>query len=170
MMGHEWGNEETLRLFNVVDTYSKYLFVFAIPLAKQDGEYQVTGLTRSSAPAPGRGRGPQAKSDSLGWWTQQTALKRHDNLELNPQSNRAIEGAKRTLKQTLTSYSDAKRTKKWWFSKEILNQVLAVLDTSYHRNLGMGRSPYSVLTAKSLLKDRSNILKTQEFDAITGGM
>jgi hypothetical protein len=61
----------------------------------------------------------------------------------NPTANGAIERANRTLKQALTSYADAKGTKKSLSNADILEQVLAVLNTSYHRNLGMGRSPYS---------------------------
>jgi hypothetical protein len=39
--------------------------------------------------------------------------------------------------------------------------VLAVLNTSYHRNLGMGRSPYSVLTGKEPDKELSAKLKKE---------
>jgi hypothetical protein len=45
--------------------------------------------------------------------------------------------------------------------KEILEQVLAVLNTSFHRNLGMGRNPYSVLTGKEPDRELSAKLKAE---------
>jgi hypothetical protein len=47
----------------------------------------------------------------------------------------------------------AKGTKKSWSDADILEQVLAVLNTSFHRNLGVGRNPYSVFTGKEPDKD-----------------
>jgi hypothetical protein len=72
-----------------------------------------------------------------------------------------IERANRTLKQALTSYADAKGTKKSWNLPDILEQVLAVMNTSYHRNLGMGRTPYSVLTGKKPDREVSAKLKKE---------
>jgi transposase InsO family protein len=167
IMGDEWRNERFPQIFTAVDTYSKYLF--AIPLAKQDGDYQVRGLEALLKHLEDIGAPkPRLISSDNGFNNEEfrAALDKYNikgvfARSYNPQANGSIERANRTLKQALTSYADAKGTKKSWSDKEILDQVLAVLNTSYHRNLGMGRSPYSVLTGKEPDQELSSKLKKE---------
>jgi transposase InsO family protein len=164
--GDDWRNERYPQLFSAVDTYNKYLF--ATPLTKQDGEYQVRGLVALLKHLEDIGAPkPRVISSDKGFDSEefQEALKKHGTKQVlarsfDPPANGMIERANRSLKGALTSYSDAKSTRRSWSKKDILDQVLAVLKT-YHRNLGMGRSPYSVLTGKEPDKDLSNKFKTE---------
>jgi hypothetical protein len=109
IMGDEWKNENFRQIFTAVDTYSKYLY--AIPLKKQDGDYQVRGLEAlldhlSSIGAPK----PRVISSDNGFNNEEfrAALEKHNIKAVfarsyNPQANGAIERANRTLKQALTS-------------------------------------------------------------------
>jgi transposase InsO family protein len=166
-MGDAWRNERYPQIFTAVDTDSKFLF--AIPLAKQDGEYQVRGLEALLKHLEDIGAPkPRVISSDNGLNNEEyrEALEKHGIKGVfvrsyNPQANGLVERQNRTFKHALTSYADAKGMKKNWSDKEILQQVLAVLNSSYHRNLGMGRSPYSVLTGKEPDKELSAKLKKE---------
>jgi hypothetical protein len=154
-MVNEWRNKKYPQLFTAVDRYSGY--IFALPQAKQDGAYQVKWMVALLKHLETIGaREPRVISSGEEF---AEAMEKHNMKHVlarsyNPQANGAIERANRTLKQqALTSYADAHGTRKSWANKEILDQVLAVLNTSYRRKLGMGRNAYSVLTGKEPDKD-----------------
>jgi hypothetical protein len=109
IMGDEWRNEKYPQIFTAVDTYSKYLF--AILLAKQDGDYQVRGLEALLKHLEDIGAPkPRLISSDNGFNNEEfrAALDKHNIKAVfarsyNPQANGAIERGNRTLKQALTS-------------------------------------------------------------------
>jgi transposase InsO family protein len=115
IMGDEWRNEKYPQL-RPVDTYSKYLF--AIPLAKQDGEYQVRGLEallkhleEIGAPKPRLISSDRGFGEEFAEAIEKNGLKQVMARSYNPTANGTIERANRTLKQALMSYADAKGPK-----------------------------------------------------------
>jgi transposase InsO family protein len=152
VMGDKWRNEKYPQLMVFVDTYSKY--TWAIASREQTAEYQIRGLEawlkhlkNLGAPKPRfLGTDNGFNSEEFAGALKRHGIKHVAGQAYHPQTQGLVERANRTIKGYLTSYADAHGKLKSW--PDYLDQVLAVINTSFHRTLKTGRDPYSVLTGE----------------------